>query len=424
VAQALATLEEITESVGGTAAPVPVPTHDDKLGRYVLRFNLASGGMATVYLAIARGASGFGRAVAVKRIHPHLASEAEFVEMFLDEARIAARIRHPNVCSVEDFGEADGSYYMTMEYLSGETLSRVARQMGPMPPSIAARIVADAAEGLHAAHELEGDDGQPMNVVHRDVSPQNLFVGYDGVVKVVDFGIAKAEHRIHETATGMVKGKFAYMAPEQLRGAALDRRADVWSLGIVLWELIAGQKLFRRDNQIETLMAVQKRHVPLLSTFRDDISWEIDDVIQRALAPRPEDRFATARDMGRELNRILSAGGGAVDVPELSDMMGRLFARRRDAQRELMRSALTSPTPPSHRLYPRLPGREEEADADPSRSGIVMRRRRGSPSLLRRAALTFALTFFATISIGGGYLLLRGADPNPETAPVTSVADR
>jgi serine/threonine-protein kinase len=405
VKTARATSDEITQSTTGTPAPVPIPTHDEKLGRYVLRFALATGGMATVYLAVARGASGFGRAVALKRIHPHLAAEREFVEMFLDEARIAARIRHPNVCTVEDFGEADGAHYMTMEYLAGESLSRVTRALGPMPPAVAARIIADACEGLHAAHELEGADGEPLHVVHRDISPQNLFVGYDGIVKVVDFGIAKAEHRVHETQVGMVKGKFAYMAPEQLRGEAIDRRADVWSLGVVLWELVSGRKLFRRDNQNETILAVTACHVPRLSETRRDVPAAFDEIVARALSPHRVDRFPTARAMARELGRLY-AGGLAVDVPEISELMTRLFAERHEAQKGLLRSALSSPTPPSHRVYPRL---EERApprleDGELSRSGVV-EKQSITTGTVRSALLSFFIAFLLTTILGGAYVL-------------------
>lgn len=416
VAEALSILEEITETRGGTPTAVPVPTHADRLGRYVLRFALASGGMATVYLAVAKGASGFGRVVAVKRIHPHLEDESAFVEMFLDEARIASRIRHPNVCSVEDFGQSDGSYYMTMEYLVGESLSHVAKQLGTMPPAIAARIVADACEGLHAAHELEGDDGEPLGVVHRDVSPQNLFVGYDGIVKVVDFGIAKANRRVHQTATGMVKGKFAYMPIEQLRGECVDRRADVWALGVVLWELVAGQKLFRRRNESETIMAVQRRVIPELAALRPGTPEGLDEIVRRALSEDPADRFPTARAMGLALSRLF-AGPHAADTPEISDMMGRLFERRCEAQRSLIRSALSSPTPESHRLHPRL----DLPDSDErSRSGIVLRRGRVR-SRLSPMVMAFAAAFVATSVVGGAYLLLRDAPSDPAMAePVAS----
>src|SRR5688500_2262135 len=223
-----------------------------QFGRYRLCFELASGGMGTVYLARAEGPSGFEKLVALKRIHEHLAKDPRFVAMFLDEARLAARIHHPNVCSVIDFGTVEDSYYLTMPFVEGESFHRLLRSLAKRGDPgasrsfwyIAARIVAEACEGLHAAHELRDDVGEPLEVVHRDVSPQNLLIGYYGGVRVLDFGVASARHRLYSTATGEVKGKFAYIAPEQIEGQPVDRRADVWSLGVVLYECIALRRLF------------------------------------------------------------------------------------------------------------------------------------------------------------------------------------
>jgi serine/threonine-protein kinase len=221
---------------GEDGTPVPLEGGVEKrFGRYVLSRRIASGGMGTVYLARAVGPGGFDLPVAIKVIHPHLARRRDLVEMFLDEARITARIRHPNVCSVLDFGETEGTWFLAMEYLLGETLSSVignlqddpAAMDDPRYRAISLRILADACEGLHAAHELRDADGRPMNVVHRDVSPHNLFITYDGAVKVLDFGIALARDRVHQTTTGGLKGKYAYMPPEQLQKRPLDRRADV-----------------------------------------------------------------------------------------------------------------------------------------------------------------------------------------------------
>ena len=233
-----------------------------RYGRYRIRRQLAAGGMATVYVAQLDGAAGFGKLVALKRIHPHLANELEFVRMFLDEARLTSRITHANVCSVTDFGEQDGTFFLAMELLHGESFSAVLRAClrAKIPAIERARLfvklLADACEGLHAAHELRDDHGLPMQVVHRDVSPQNLFVTHDGVAKVLDFGIAKARHRLQDETSGQIKGKFAYMSPEQVRGGVLDRRTDVWALGVVAWEMLAGKRLFRRETEMETMFAI------------------------------------------------------------------------------------------------------------------------------------------------------------------------
>src|SRR5262245_21397103 len=288
-----ATQSEIeTESKqSGESVPPPAPQPVQRqLGRYQLMLELASGGMATVYLARVAGAAGFEKLVALKRIHAHLAKQQKFTEMFLDEARIAARIGHPNVCDVFDFGEADGTYYLAMEYLLGETVSRLMRKRTHDPSpwtshelALLARIVAEAAQGLHAAHELRDDRGEPMHVVHRDVSPQNLFVTYDGAAKVVDFGIARARGRIHDTTTGSIKGKYAYMSPEQVKNQTLDRRTDVWALGAILWEMLTRKRLFRRDSEVDTLMAVNDEAIAPPSSVRSDVPTSFDPIVMGAL---------------------------------------------------------------------------------------------------------------------------------------------
>ena len=315
----------------------PNPSSQDegprKLGKYRLASKLASGGMATVWLASQAGPGGFEKVVALKRIHPHLASERDFVEMFLDEARIASKISHANVCGVHEFGEAGGTYYITMEYLVGEPLSRIARVLrkdraassNPRLPAMVARIVADACEGLHAAHELRDNHGELLQVVHRDVSPANLFLTFDGCVKVVDFGIASATNRVHQTTTGQVKGKFAYMSPEQAKGKRVDRRADVWALGVVLYELLTQQRLFQRDNPVATLSALLGDPIAAPSTVRPDIPPELDAIVVRALSRELDQRYATARELGRDLVRFVGLTGDPVGTADLADWMEGLF---------------------------------------------------------------------------------------------------
>ncbi len=304
-----------------------------RVGRYQLTFELASGGMATVYLARTEGPAGFDKVVALKRIHPHLAKEGQFIDMFLDEARIASRISHPNVCSVFDFGEADGSYFIAMEYVMGETVSRLVRRLrrdkgsykDPRLPGFAARIISGACDGLHAAHELKDDDGNPLEVVHRDVSPQNLFLAYDGTVRVVDFGVARAAGRLHETRTGIVKGKLAYMPPEQARKQKVDRRADVWALGAVLWELLCAKRLFKRENDVETILAVINDPIHAPSAVRDTVPEELDRIVLKALSRDREERYATTREMGRDLHKFLGKLDEPVTSGDLSDWMDGLF---------------------------------------------------------------------------------------------------
>jgi len=330
------------------------------IGKYQLCFRLASGGMARVYLARVQGLAGFEKLVALKRIHSHLADQPEFIEMFLDEARIASRINHPNICQVFDFGQDGGAYYISMEFLMGETAGRLAGGIAKRPDPaadaerwgcIAARVVSEAAEGLHAAHELKGDKGEPLEVVHRDVSPHNLFVTYDGAVKVVDFGIASAANRLHTTNEGTLKGRWPYMAPEQIQGGKVDRRVDVWALGVTFWEMLTLHRLFKRKNDAETIMAVVHANFPKPSVINSELPLELDAVVMKALARDPEARFQTTREMGRAINAALTAHGRATGNAEISELMEELFADRRERrlmmieQARTMRSGVVHPSP-------------------------------------------------------------------------------
>lgn len=223
-----------------------------EVGRYVLYDEIASGGMAKVHLGRASGALGFAKIVAVKRILPHLLSEQEFVDMFVDETRLAARIQHPNVVSTLDAVVTDREVFLVMEFVLGESVSRLLRSARkaktPVPPAIAVAIVAGVLRGLHAAHEAKNDFGESLGVVHRDMSPQNVLVGADGVPRVIDFGVAKARGRLQTTRDGRIKGKMSYMSPEQLTGHEPDRRTDVYATGVLLWEMLAGRRLHKGDN--------------------------------------------------------------------------------------------------------------------------------------------------------------------------------
>ncbi len=321
-----------------------VPAAPSRIGRYELCFELASGGMASVHLARAHGDPGFEKLVALKRIHPHLACEPDYVDMFLDEARIASRITHSNVCSVFDFGEADGEYFIAMEYLVGEPLSRVHRRVladvdqrdSPLLPMRMARIIAQACEGLHAAHELTDTDGESLRVVHRDVSAENLFVTYDGATQVVDFGIAHARQRVHSTEAGQVKGTFPYMAPEQMTSAVVDRRVDVWALGTVLWELLTLRKLFLRETDVNTMYAVLSGEIQPPSEYRSEVSAELDEIVLKALERSPDARWQSAREMGKALRRYLAKQDELIGPAEIADWMRELFPSGELRKRELM----------------------------------------------------------------------------------------
>ncbi|MFO0754903.1 MAG: serine/threonine-protein kinase [Byssovorax sp.] len=302
------------------------------LGRYRVVDEIGTGGMASVHLARMDGPGGFQKWVAIKRIHPHLVEDDQFVDMFLDEARIAAGINHANVAQVFDLGKDDNTYWIAMEYLHGEPLREVMRRAEErrmrISPELSARICADAAEGLHAAHELRGKNGQLLNLVHRDVTPHNLFLTYDGYTKVVDFGIAKVADRLSSTRAGTLKGKLAYMSPEQVRGGDIDRTTDIFALGVVLWELTTNQRLFRRDTDLDTLEQVQACIVPPPSTIVPNYPVELESVVMKALSKRRQDRYPTGREFSRALQAFLMRQGAFVGPEEVSQFVRSVFADR------------------------------------------------------------------------------------------------
>jgi serine/threonine-protein kinase len=302
------------------------------LGRYRVVDEIGIGGMASVHLARMDGPGGFQKWVAIKRIHPHLVEDQTFIHMFLDEARIAARISHPNVATVFDLGEHEDTYWIAMEYLHGEPLREVMRrteEIGqPMPPEIACRVIADAAEGLHAAHELLGKNGEKLGLVHRDVTPHNLFVTYDGNTKVVDFGIAKFSSRMSSTRAGTLKGKLAYMSPEQVHGETIDRRTDIFALGVVLWELTTGQRLFRMESDLDTLAKVQECAVPRPSTLVRGYPIDLEKIVMKALAKNRGERFKTAREFSRALQSLLMRRGLFIASDEVASYMKQIFDDR------------------------------------------------------------------------------------------------
>jgi eukaryotic-like serine/threonine-protein kinase len=303
------------------------------LGRYRVVDEIGVGGMASVHLARMDGPGGFQKWAAIKRIHAHLIEDESFVQMFLDEAQISARISHPNVATVFDLGKHDDTYWIAMEYLHGEPLREIMRKSEetghPMPPEIACKIIADAAEGLHAAHELIGKNGEKLGLVHRDVTPHNLFVTYDGVTKVVDFGIAKFSSRLSSsTRAGTLKGKLAYMSPEQVHGETIDRRTDIFALGVVLWELTTGQRLFRMDNDLDTLAKVQECNVPRPSTIVRGYPMDLEKIVLKALVKNRADRYRTAREFSRALQSFFLRRGLFIASDEVSACMHSAFQDR------------------------------------------------------------------------------------------------
>jgi serine/threonine protein kinase len=312
-----------TSTPGIRYTPGMPPEAPKVLGRYALFGPIASGGMATVHFGRLIGPVGFARTVAIKRLHPHLASDPEFVTLLLDEARLAGRIRHPNVVSTVDVVAAEGELLIVMEYVEGESLARLARMTRDreqrVPPQLVSAILAGVLHGLHAAHEALGDQGEPLDIVHRDVSPQNIVVGVDGLSRVLDFGVAKAASRLQTTREGQVKGKLAYMAPEQVRGGKVSRRTDVYAAGVVLWEALTGARLFSGDNDGMVLEQVLLGVVDPPSSLVPSLPVALDDLVLRATAHDPAARFATAREMAVALEHACP--------PALASELGEWVAR-------------------------------------------------------------------------------------------------
>ena len=317
------------EAARGRATPFP-----EQLGRYELLLPIATGGMATVYLARALGIAGFEREVAVKLMHPHLRADGEGAALdLLEEARLAGRIRHPNVVAVLDVGDDPHGIFLVMEYIEGETLSSLLRAAvaagEPLPLPIALRILDDVLAGLHAAHELPGQHGGSAGLVHRDVSPQNVIVGTDGVARLADFGIAKAESRAGVTRTGLVKGKVGYMSPEQARGRAVDRRCDVWAVGVLAWEVFANRRLFPpADDAIATVLRMLRDPVPRLSSVRGDLPAELDEALVAALTPEPAQRCATAEQLRARLASAVDGKVAMATPAQVAEHVRRLAAPR------------------------------------------------------------------------------------------------
>jgi eukaryotic-like serine/threonine-protein kinase len=311
---------------------MPAVDRPEVVGRYAIYGKIASGGMASVHFGRLLGTAGFSRTVAIKRLHPHLAEDPEFLTTMLDEARLAARIHHPNVVPTLDVVADEGELLVVMEYVRGESLSRLLRaesavgRRAPLP--IVSAIVVGALHGLHAAHEATSEDGTPLGIVHRDVSPQNILVGADGQSRVIDFGVAKAAGRLQTTSKGIIKGKLSYMAPEQLASATVTRQSDLYAMAVVLWEALTGRRLFQGEDQTALLGRVlagakdpPSRHVP-------DLPAGLDALVMQGLARQPEDRFASALEMADALMRAVPPAFPPDVATWVMDVAGEPLAQR------------------------------------------------------------------------------------------------
>jgi eukaryotic-like serine/threonine-protein kinase len=324
-----------------------VPRDAREFGRYELIAKLATGGMAEIYLARRQGAS--KREVSVlKRILPHLAEDDHFVTMFRDEAELASKLLHPNVCRVDALDHHAGTWFIEMEYLHGIALSRIMTQLAKMnkmlDPRIATGIIVQSCEGLHHAHELRDSNDQLLNVVHRDVSPPNIMLTDTGVVKLLDFGIAKARGANSKTRTGTVKGKNAYMSPEQILGRALDRRSDIFALGTVMYEMLAIKRLFQRDSDFLTFKAITEEPIPDIRERRPDLPPALRSVLVQALARDPHGRFGTAKSFGDAIRSAMAPMGGPATRSELSKFLSSDFADELSSRAEILAFANEAPS--------------------------------------------------------------------------------
>jgi serine/threonine protein kinase len=314
--------------MGPSAAPKRILPAGTRLGRYTLDRLLARGGMAELYLARIQGMEGFEKFVALKLVLPHLADDPSFLEMFLNEARLASRLDHPSIAQVLDLGQAEGEHFMAMEYVHGRNVRDILTEAeGKVRIGLEAAlwVVLAACRGLHYAHELTDDDGQPLGIVHRDVSPSNLLVRYDGEVKLVDFGIAKAANRSEQTRTGVLKGKSGYMSPEQCRGESLDRRSDIFGLGILLYELTTAQRCFYGDNEFAVLNKIVDGEFDRPSEVLFDYPASLENIVLRALDPRVENRFPTALAMQEAIEDFARHENLHPDPQRLIPVMRELF---------------------------------------------------------------------------------------------------
>ena len=358
------------------------------LGRYRLLVGLGRGGMAVVHLAVMHGQGGFNKLLVIKQINEQFTVDPEILGMFLDEARLAARLSHPNVVQTNEVGQDGERHYLTMEYLDGQPLNRILWRMngrGGLPLGLHLRVIADVLGGLHYAHELADYDGAPLGVVHRDVTPHNVFVTYDGTVKVVDFGIAKARDSATHTKVGIIKGKIAYMAPEQARGEPVDRRADIFAAGVMLWEALTGMRPWKGQSELTILKKLLAGEFPSARAINPEIPARLEAILLKALAPDRKDRYATAAAFQADIEAYLETTGRAPEHREL----GRLVSVHFQAERAKIQGGHRGAAPvsraraarrrapsPRHRAPDHLdPGRHRRRGArrpvDPAHAGSV-----------------------------------------------------
>ncbi len=314
-----------------------------RFGKYTLLNRIAVGGMAEVFLARQEGLEGFEKTICIKRIRPHLSSQPNFVRMFLNEAKLAAQLNHPNVVQIYDLGRVNDSYFIAMEYISGRDMSRIipkAEKAGiPFPMIYALRIASNVCEGLYYAHTKGDAYGNPLNVVHRDITPENILVSFNGTVKIVDFGIAKANTQLEQTRAGEIKGKLSYMSPEQCMGGQLDSRSDIFSLGSVVYEWITGYKLFTGENEMAILKSIIDGKIYPPSYFKEDVPEAVERILMKSLEKDREKRYQSAWEMQFDIDTYLASSEFTPSNIHLSNFLKQIFGDEIEREKEqLLRS--------------------------------------------------------------------------------------
>jgi serine/threonine protein kinase len=415
------------------------------VGRYAIFGEIAAGGMATVHYGRLLGPIGFSRTVAIKRLHGHFSRDPEFVSMFLDEARLAARIRHSNVVQTLDVVALDRELLLVMEYVHGESLAeclRTARARGePIPIDVVSAIVCAVLHGLHAAHEATDEQGTPLGIVHRDVGPQNVLVGADGIPRVLDFGVAKAVGRIQTTRDGQLKGKLAYMAPEQVTDrATVDRRTDVYAAGVVLWEALTRQRLFRGENEAIVIRNVLERRVEVPSALVAGLPQELDAITLRALDRSPDRRFDSARQMALALEQTVPVASATRVAQWIEATVPERLAERARTVAELERDSAGMPSDATTPRYRTSTAGSPARDATPidgvgaslsqaSSVSLATTRVRTEPTTAPRpsvsiggAAAVVGVALLVAVALAGWAVRRAGPTPEPSAHVETAAA--
>jgi TonB family protein len=401
----------------------PVVRNELLAGRYRVLATLGRGGMADVFLGAAAGPAGFNKLVVIKKLR-NGTEDPGLVEMFLDEARLAARLNHPNIVHTYEVDESPDGYLLVMEYLEGQSLRRLAKALRTRDDRfddvMAAHLVGEVLEGLHYVHEMRDYDGSPLGIVHRDVSPQNIFVTYDGTVKVLDFGIAKGALNVTDTQSGVLKGKVSYMAPEQIDAGPIDRRADIFSVGVVLWELLTGEKLFKGD-MVETLRSVMSSPIQPPSSVARGIPTELDRIVLRALARAPEHRFETALEMNKALADFVRRSGRVIRRDDVAQRMQEFFGEARETMARTVQMYMASRSTDASTPSDPVPATLRAAPSDPLGAASGVRSFTPVVAPPPRPWLPLAAGAVAlTLLVVGGFVVTRSRTKTPPARSATA----